>query len=48
VLATVKRMRSEGATRDEIMEALDAWSELRTGRWSIRRPFLRTDALTPN
>ena len=36
-LATVKKMRSEGATRDEIREALGEWANSRTGRWSTRR-----------
>ena len=35
-LATVKRMRAEGATRDEISEALGDWSELTD--WAMEHP----------
>lgn len=35
-LATVKRMRAEGATRDEIREALGEWGELTD--WAMEHP----------
>jgi hypothetical protein len=41
VLATVKRMRSKGASLDEINEALGAWSELT--EWAMEHPATAPD-----
>ena len=41
-LATVKKMRSEGATRDEIREALGEWGELTD--WAMEHPATAPDA----
>ena len=41
-LATVKKMRSEGATRDEIATALGEWAELTD--WAMEHPATDPEA----